>query len=119
MMGFILTISVTPDLDCYPPSAGAQMQNTLSCVVFVLLTEESCFYFNEFIAFTLRKKITYIYNLNCNLNFNPATTLEKLQKNITALPAERLPLISIETFASFHTQLLSERCLSSLCRVHM
>lgn len=56
MMGFILTISMTPDLDCYPPTAGAQMQNTLSCVVFVLLTEESCFYFNESIAFTLRKK---------------------------------------------------------------
>lgn len=93
MMGFILTISVTPELDCYPPTAGAQMQNTLSCVVFVLLTEESYFYFNEFIAFTLRKKITYIYNLNCNLIFNPAMNLEKLQKNITALPAERLPLI--------------------------
>lgn len=93
MMGFILTISMTPDLDCYPLTAGAQMQNTLSCVVFVLLREESYFYFNEFIAFTLRKKITYIYNLNCYLNFNPATSLEKLQKNITALPAKKLPLI--------------------------
>lgn len=62
--------------------AGAQRQNAVTSVVFVLLTEQSCFYFNEPTALTLRKKKNkyHIYNLNCNWNLNPATSFRNFRR---------------------------------------